>query len=400
MDKSSEPRKRGRQRTSRSQRRTPQRQLARALAHGNGVVAVIGRTAEDAAALLANVVDSVGTHRVVHLHAVDASRDSVARALLADNQEWTGTDSASATRNALIGLLQDARSQRSPIVVVADDADRATAEQLDRLRLALEFAPDALGTVKLVLLGTTSLERTLSMSGARSLASRISARVQAPSRARRSHRNVLPARVAALTVAAVASVALMMPLLTGRLLVDAGSGDGVAPVGARAGKRTDAPVAAKPLGRTRGGAESDVGRTSVPPGAPAPAVPATRAPRAAPVVASAAPVATPATAPASSTAATPKVAASASAATPAAAMYALQVGAFRSAVNASRVERRLAESFAGVVVSRFERDGTVYHRVRVGGLADMPAAERAAAQLAEMGFDPLRIRTAISPPAR
>ena len=437
-----------RYRASRVKKRTPEQRLARALVHGTGHVAVIGRNIEDAGHLLDEVIEGIETHRVVRI-AADADNETVARALLGGSDARVGADSANATRSALTGLLEDARREHSPILVIADGADSATAEQLDRLRLALEFAPEALGTVRLVLLGTPSLERTLSKPSARSLASRISARVQAPA-ARRAGTALLrrfsnasrSARVMTLSTAAAASIALMLPLMADRSsTVPDPSGIQAAwvetiPAATRSGPVSTAkPARSEPSGKpvmkpdtpepklalaAAGLAPARLAPPAAPRAAPTAAVSAKPAAAKQPKVSPGSPV-SPKQAAASNVPGSAKPAATTrsgrptpapshkvpivvtssgrSPAPPAVApgadvaTYALQVGSFRNAANAARLEHSLAERFDGIETTRFERDGVVYHRVRLGALSGRPAAERTAAELTALGLEPLRIRT-------
>lgn len=349
--------------------------------------------------------------------------------------------SANATRSALTGLLDDARREHSPILVIADGADSATAEQLDRLRLSLEFAPEALGTVKLVLLGTLSLERTLSKPSARSLASRISARVEAPAVGRvgtallrRFSDASWSARIVTLSTAVAASIALLLPLRTDRVssVPD--------PDGLQTAWVETVPPATRPEHvNTAGLARPEPREThATKPDAAEPKLalaatglaPARLVPLAAPTAATTVGV-KPAVAKQPTVSQEPTAASNASGsvkppatarsdgATPApahttaivvassgrapaprsftrpadVATYAVQVGSFRDAANAARLERSLAKRFDGVEITRFERDGVVYHRVRVGALAGRSAADRATVELTALGLEPLRIRT-------
>jgi cell division protein FtsN len=71
---------------------------------------------------------------------------------------------------------------------------------------------------------------------------------------------------------------------------------------------------------------------------------------------------------------------------------ALQVGAFVNPATADALRARLAPRFPGVTVSPARRDGTTYHRVRVGGFASAQELEAGARALRAAGFTPVRVR--------
>lgn len=74
------------------------------------------------------------------------------------------------------------------------------------------------------------------------------------------------------------------------------------------------------------------------------------------------------------------------AATEQAAIYAVQVGAFRDPGNAERLKAQISSKFQPVSIASYDRGDGMYHRVRVGQLATQQAAEDLARQLRELGF--------------
>ncbi len=222
-------------------------------------------------------------------------------------------------------------------------------------------------------------------------------------------------RLASLATAAAACVALILPaVMSESPRIDGRLGNGVAPSPTvHPEVKLPADASAKP----EHGPTADTDSSSTPlalaaAGLPAPLAPArdqrasptpsrtaevTRAAARVPHAPTRAPARTPGEQPVGATSAAASANALPHAPGPAGRSYVLQVGSFRSQANAARLESRLAERFPGVGVSRFERDGTVYHRVRIGGLTDLSSAVRTAAQLATMGIDSLRIRTDAAP---
>jgi type II secretory pathway predicted ATPase ExeA len=107
-------------------------------------------------------------------------------------------------------LLEQARAVEKPAFIIVDDADAADGAELERIRIAVECAPDAIKWLRIVLVGGEGLERSLNDPAASALASRLCARVRlapepripppAPASA--------PVRLAALAAFAVAFASL------------------------------------------------------------------------------------------------------------------------------------------------------------------------------------------------
>jgi type II secretory pathway predicted ATPase ExeA len=140
-----------------------------------------------------------------------AGLDSVMAALLGTDSTHVST---SADRRArLVDAVQAAKAAGKPILVVVRDADQASVEELERVRVGIEVnAHDSVRTIRLVLVGTQKLLDKLSTPAASGLRSRIAAHIEAGrpsserhavgSRARRltAHAAVLITAIGALTM--------------------------------------------------------------------------------------------------------------------------------------------------------------------------------------------------------
>ncbi|HWP65521.1 MAG TPA: SPOR domain-containing protein, partial [Candidatus Limnocylindria bacterium] len=70
----------------------------------------------------------------------------------------------------------------------------------------------------------------------------------------------------------------------------------------------------------------------------------------------------------------------------------IQVGAFRDPARAAALRDELARRFEWVMVTQVERDGVVWHRVRVEGLETPRAIADAMAELRRAGHRPIAVR--------
>jgi hypothetical protein len=125
--------------------------LRRALDVGKGHVAVFADNPYDALAFVEAFLAHAARYNVAHVSAL--------RPQAADN----------------------VIAQLAPVgttVVVVDDAEGATAAQLEKLRDACERSVDATERLRLVFVGAAGLERALAKPGARALASRVGARLR------------------------------------------------------------------------------------------------------------------------------------------------------------------------------------------------------------------------------
>ena len=154
----------------------PEARLELACAWGSGHVLVTGADRREVDGLLDRVIRKIDPMGTVRAHAGDPG-STVDRliALLDSEQEVTGHLDR---RKALLQLLARAQEQRKSIFVVVDDADKASVEQLERLRTTLEVAPDAIERLRMVLIGDASLPAKLDSSAARALSSRITSRIR------------------------------------------------------------------------------------------------------------------------------------------------------------------------------------------------------------------------------
>lgn len=174
---------------SRGSEKRAEARLERACAWGAGHVLVTGRDRADARALLERVLRRIEPLGTVGARACspdpDTALDSVF-ALTAD--EGPLPVNRRERRQALLKLIESARSMRRSIFVVVDDGDDATIEQLERLRVSVEVTPEALERLRLVFLGGPTLVAKLNHSRARALSSRITSRIRVDTGARATHR--------------------------------------------------------------------------------------------------------------------------------------------------------------------------------------------------------------------
>ena len=70
----------------------------------------------------------------------------------------------------------------------------------------------------------------------------------------------------------------------------------------------------------------------------------------------------------------------------------IQVGAFRDPARAGALREELAKRFEWVLVTRIERDGVVWHRVRIEGLETPAAVNAAMTALRRVGHQPIAVR--------
>src|SRR6185503_16829069 len=179
--------------------------LSRALQSGTGHVAVIALDRATARAELRKALVRVEAAAVLHVSAtgVESPADVVA----------AGSDENAArarVRSLMAPLLAQARAVQKPAFIVVDDADAADGAALERIRIAVECAPDAIPWLRIVLVGGEALERVLSDPAASALTSRLCARVRvtpAPAAPAPAYAST-PLRVAALTAFGVAFISL------------------------------------------------------------------------------------------------------------------------------------------------------------------------------------------------
>jgi hypothetical protein len=180
--------------------------LQSALHSGTGHVVVTAEERDKAAALVDAALERTTALTVLRLRAASADPLAVI------DENGTDAKSASKRRETLRDLLEKARAVDANVFAVVEDADTASAEELERVRMAVECVPDAIERLRVVLVGTPQLDLTLQEPAASALASRVSAHVRfAPPRktAAGTALNTLSAiRVAAAGMMTVAVAAL------------------------------------------------------------------------------------------------------------------------------------------------------------------------------------------------
>lgn len=322
-----------------------------------GDVLVIGKDAKAAAGLFDEAETHLATYRGVRMRGGALDGNAALAALCAD-KERNGSPEAW-QRSAMQALIDEARAAALPVVVVVAEADAAGADRLERFRAVVECVTDATQVVRMVLLGGPRLMRTVRRKEARSRATRVAAVVHVPDATVTPARRALgrsPSGVAGRAAALGGLVVLAFWML----------GPKVRPTRDPVTGPPATPLVTPPQGM------SDP--------APSPARPqASRA---------AAPSAT--SLPVPKLAASPPPTLTASRSPRRAHGPALQVGAFLSAASAEGLRQRLGKQFGEAYVSSFERSGSTYHRVRLGGFgseADLRAAETA---LRKAGYAPIR----------
>jgi hypothetical protein len=205
--------------------------LRRACLDGSGHLLVTGSDRTAIHALLARVLDSVQPLSAIRTLAVDPNPNATVDRVITAFDPHATPDNYLDRRAALVELLARAAQAGKSIFVVVDDADRATVEQLERLRASLEIAPEALERLRLVLIGDVALSQKLEEPGARALRTRIAATVSmdnttdvatSPTPLRKS------AASYALIFAAAATVAFCSAVYTTHL-VGLVTGDGKSP---------------------------------------------------------------------------------------------------------------------------------------------------------------------------
>jgi hypothetical protein len=109
-------------------------------------------------------------------HATEALVDSVVGGI-------EGVDVVHATARMAATPVADRR-----VLVVVHDAQSCTADELETLRLAWEDGRDALVRVRLILIGSPSLQATLASEGGRALASRVGSTIRLSAGASARHK--------------------------------------------------------------------------------------------------------------------------------------------------------------------------------------------------------------------
>jgi hypothetical protein len=362
--------------------------LAAALGPRSGHVVVTASSSEAAEALVWRVEAAIVSYRCGWLDGAALDAAHLLRAVGAEDAEPRALP---ATMQA---LLADAGAIGRPLVVIVRAADTATPSSLEELRLMLEGGAPTLETVRLVLLGGPGLLETLRQPMLRALASRVTSVITAPedplSTSLEVTSSVLSERARRTEARSrwphpwrIAGAGLLGALLAGAVF------SLVLPTGAPpppliAAVPTVAPVA------------------PAPPLEPAPSPPSVPSPT--PIVAPVSP--DPAlhsqTRPAEMPETVMPAPAPAPRPVPAAIVHppapsrvrgrSVQVAAFRDPARATALRDELAKHFDWVMVTRVERDGVVWNRVRIEGLESAAAVDAALAALRRSGHQPIVVR--------
>lgn len=198
-------------RDERSRQASRRNRLADALRLSGGYVAVIARQKPWATAMLEAALPQVDPGCTIHVKACEGPERALER-LMRALPRGIATDQD--PRAKLEGLVARARDAGKMILVVVEDADTATIEELERLRVSLDVGDGrGIDTLKLVLVGTPALRGKLADPAASALQSRITAFVRAR---RRSGRPVVPrsrasrVRWAMIRIAAAVAIAAVL----------------------------------------------------------------------------------------------------------------------------------------------------------------------------------------------
>jgi hypothetical protein len=134
--------------------------VARALRMGVGHVVVTARDIEQAEDTVDAALASVDSYKVLRLSATNGSKST------------TGKPCEPNT-SSIASVSSEARESGRRVFVVISDADLASVEQLESLRVRVEGAPGSSENVRMVLIGSPVLSRILQLPSARGLASRV-----------------------------------------------------------------------------------------------------------------------------------------------------------------------------------------------------------------------------------
>jgi hypothetical protein len=170
--------------------------VERVLRWGSGHVLVTGKDIESVTRIVEMALANVTYFRLARVSAIcEDPQHAMAKVLTAGGDVIMDSGFVE-LRNQMTKLLDEAVRAGQCIFVIVEDADQATVEQFERLRTTLDVGPEAIERLRLVIVGTKKALRTLDDHGARGLASRIGARLDATGTTRRRRkRDAGPARV-------------------------------------------------------------------------------------------------------------------------------------------------------------------------------------------------------------
>jgi hypothetical protein len=149
--------------------------LALACVRGKGHVLFTGSDRGEIDATLARVIEKVAPMAAVRARATDPAGglDPVLSLVASDSIPKAHLE----RRRALADLLARAEAAEKPVLVIVEDAEAATIEQLERLRETLEVMPEALKYLRMVLIGDSGLASKLNTQAGRPLSARIASHV-------------------------------------------------------------------------------------------------------------------------------------------------------------------------------------------------------------------------------
>jgi cell division septation protein DedD len=346
--------------------------LVSALRTRPGHVLVTGNDPSAVERLFARVEEQLATCRRVRVSGRDLDPIAVVLAL------WgaVSAESSITARAMMQALVGAARLMEQPILVTVTNAEDAGADALARLQQTLECVPAAEEFVRLALLGGPRLQEVLREPAVRDLATRIVVAVRVPGEHATDETVSVPidlttpARNPAGVIVALAALALVAGWLAWQRPTTPVPREEPAAV-AQSPAPTAAPapeVAAEPSEPPAAAPVPDVVPEAAPANEPTPAAPV---PAPSPIAAPQ-PALQPELAPQPGTA--------------------LQVAAYRTRMAAEALRVKLGDRFGAVSITTVERDGTTYHRVRVGGFASEADLGAAAAALRAAGYAPMRVR--------
>jgi hypothetical protein len=167
---------------------------------------VTGSNQEEITQILHRALSRVGSYATVHAQAAAGPAIALEQLLREACAGGGAGDSGIPRAEQLKALVGRAKADGRSVFVVVDDGDDASIEQLDRLRASLEVVPDAIETLRMVLLGSSVLAEKLEAVAARGITSRIVARVRldVDTRAKASASSLWATAVTSLSLALVA----------------------------------------------------------------------------------------------------------------------------------------------------------------------------------------------------
>lgn len=149
--------------------------LTLACIRGKGHLLITGSDRGEIDAMLARVIEKVAPMAAVRARATDPAGglDPVLSLVTSDSIPKAHLE----RRRALADLLARAEAAQKPVLVIVEDAEAATIEQLERLRETLEVMPEALKYLRMVLIGDAALASKLNTQVGRPFSARIASHI-------------------------------------------------------------------------------------------------------------------------------------------------------------------------------------------------------------------------------